>query len=131
MYRWVDHTAELELELVAATPEAVLAEALSAYAELVDDGTPPEGDPVALAVEVAASDLPALLVEWLAELVFLADTEGLVPAGASIALDGAHVRATVRGHRGAPRPVVKAVTYHRAELRRADGDWRGRVVLDV
>lgn len=131
MYRWVDHTAELELELAAATPEAVLAEALAAYAELVAEGAAAAGEPVVHAVDLSASDLPALLVDWLAELVFLADTEGLVPEGASLELDGVRLRATVRGRRGTPRPVVKAVTYHSAELKRAGAEWRGRVVLDV
>jgi SHS2 domain-containing protein len=131
MYRWVDHTAELELELAAASPEAVLAEALSAYAELAGEAAAAGGEPVSLVVDLSARDLPALLVDWLAELVFLADTEGLLPEEASLALDGTRLHATVRGRRGAPRPLVKAVTYHRAELERAGTEWRGRVVLDV
>lgn len=131
MYRWVDHTAELELELSAPTLEAVLQEALSAYAELVADAEPVAGEPAVCAVELTAPDLPSLLVDWLGELVYLADAERLVPEGASIELSERRLRATVRGRRASPRPLVKGVTYHRAELRCADDGWHGRVVLDV
>jgi SHS2 domain-containing protein len=75
--------------------------------------------------------LSALLATWLDELVFLAETEGLVPERADLALEGLELSALVRGRRGDPRPLVKAVTLHRLRLKHEDGVWRGRVVLDV
>ena len=38
MYRWVEHTAELQLEIDAPEEEAVFADALAALAELLEDG---------------------------------------------------------------------------------------------
>lgn len=129
MHRFVDHTAELELELEAESAEGVLQEALEAFAELAGTGT---GEQVEREVELEASDLPALLATWLDELLFLADSEGLLPERAELAVSDTRVAGRLFLRRGAPRPLVKAVTLHRLRFRSEDGGvWRGRVVLDV
>ena len=128
VYRFVEHTAELEVELEADSPEGVLEEARRAFAELAGIGT---GEDVEVRVDVEASDLPALLAAWLDELVFLADAEGVVAESADVELDGRRLTGIVRGRRGEPRPIVKAVTLHRLRFRPENGMWRGRVVLDV
>ena len=127
-YRWVDHTAELELHVEAPTAELVLLDALRAFAELAG---PASGEPQVHEVELEAPDPAALLARWLEELVFLAETEGLVPEEADVVLCNTSLRATVRGRTGEPRPLVKAVTYHGLELTHEGGSWRARVVLDV
>jgi SHS2 domain-containing protein len=128
VFRFVEHTAELEIELEASSPEGVLEEARRAFEELVGIG---DGDAVEVPVALEAPDLPALLAAWLDELVFLADTEGVVAESAELTLDGPRLSGTVRGRRGEPRPLVKAVTLHRLRFRLEDGVWQGRVVLDV
>jgi SHS2 domain-containing protein len=132
MYRFVEHTAELEVELQAASPEGVLMEALRAFAELVGQG---DGELVERLVErpvdVSAPDLPALLAAWLDELVYLADTEQLVPEDATLTVTGKRLTGILRARSGEPRPLVKAVTLHRLRLRSEADGWHGRVVLDV
>lgn len=130
MFRWVEHTAELELEIEAPSQRAVFDEALKAFADLVRDG---EGRPLERELEVEADEPALLLVEWLSELVYLSEAEQFVPERvASLELGERTVRATIEGRRGRPRQLVKGVTLHRLELRR-DGEtgWRARVVLDV
>jgi SHS2 domain-containing protein len=132
MYRFVDHTAELEIELEADSAEGVLVEALRAFAELVaDDEDGQEGEAVECPVDVAAADLPALLAAWLDELLFLADAEQLIPESAEVSIAGSRASGLVRARRGEPRPLVKAVTLHRLRFRSENGVWRARVVLDV
>ena len=128
MYRFVEHTAELEVELEAGSAENVLVEALRAFAELAGRGTGPH---VERTVDLEASDPPALLATWLDELLFLADAEHLLPESAELTVEGARVTGLVRLRPGDPRPLVKAVTLHRLRLRKENGVWRGRVVLDV
>jgi len=128
MYRFVEHTAELEVELEAGSAEGVLLEALHAFADLVDGG---DGEKLERQVVLSAGDLPALLAAWLDELLFLAETEQLVPDGAELRVAGTTVEGVVRGRRGEPRPLVKAVTLHRLRFGPRDGVWTGRVVLDV
>jgi SHS2 domain-containing protein len=130
VFRWVEHTGELELEIESATGEEVFADALAALRELLGDGE--ESETRSYDVTVRADDRPALLAAWLEELVFLAETEGFVPAGLeSFELRDDELRARIHGHLGDPPHLVKAVTYHGLELARSDGGWRARAVLDV
>lgn len=128
MYRWVEHTAELELAIEARSEREVFADALAAYAELVG---PAAGPHVLHEVDAEAPDRAALLAAWLEELVFLAETEAFVPERAEIALRPGGLHARVSGRRGDPPHIVKAVTYHDLEFSPAGSGWRARVVLDV
>ncbi len=130
MYRWVEHTGELELEVEAESEEGVFAEALAAFAELLDGEA--AGMPLTRRLRVEGRDRAILLADWLQELVFLAETEAFVPRRlAEIELHPSEARTVVEGRSGSPPPLVKAVTYHGLELEPLDGSWRARVVLDV
>jgi len=130
VFRGIDHTAELELEITAPTKEAVFIEALAAFAELV--GRDSGGEPAEHRVTVAASDAPALLADWLGELVFLAETDDFVPERVTaLELGEKDLRATVAGWSDEPSHLVKSVTYHGLELRENGEGWLARLVLDV
>lgn len=131
MYRWVDHTAEVELEIDSATEQEVFADALHALAELLGFGAALE-DPEKREVTVGAADRPALLASWLEELVFLGESEGFVATALeSLSTWEAGLSAVVRGRLGRPPPLVKAVTYHRLAFEHVEGRYLARVVLDV
>jgi SHS2 domain-containing protein len=133
MYRWVDHTGELELEIEAENETEVFEQGFEAMRDLLR----PEEAALSAAserirVSLTAGDRPALLADWLSELAFLAESEGFVPERvASIELDGNRLTAELLGVRGDPPHLVKAATYHRLALERDDSGWRAKVVLDV
>ena len=78
------------------------------------------------------SDDPTLLASWLDELVFLAESEGLVPRRVErLDVGPREVTGLVSFVRGAPPHLVKGVTYHDLVLAYEEGAWRARVVLDV
>jgi SHS2 domain-containing protein len=140
VYRWADHTGELELEIEAASEAAVFEDALAAVGELLGEAATDESGAdardgeaeVVHAVRVRAPDRAALLAEWIAELVFLGETEDLVPmAIRSLELDGRELQATVAGRAGQPPHLVKAVTYHDLRFEPEGDGWSARVVLDV
>ena len=134
MYGWVDHTAELELRIEAASEGAVFEEALAALGELLSEHSDPDvsGEPVSFAVWASAPDRATLLAEWLSELVYLVETEGFVPRRAQrLDLGEDWLDAEVSGSRAAPPHLVKAVTYHRLTMEQQGGTWRAAVVLDV
>jgi SHS2 domain-containing protein len=130
VFRWLEHTAELGLEIEAPSREAVFEEALAAFAELVGGG---EGPLTIREIEVEAGEPDLLLVEWLSELLYRADAEGFVPErAATLELGGNRLRATVEGRLGEPGQLLKAVTLHRLEFREDPMvGWRAHVVLDV
>lgn len=130
MYRWVDHTAEVELEIEALTESEVLAEALSALAELLGYSGGSEAE--RREVSASASDRPALLAAWLEELALLAESEGFVATRlGELWLEGDSLSAIVYGELGDPPALVKAVTYHRLEFAPRERGYFARVVLDV
>jgi SHS2 domain-containing protein len=130
VYRFIDHTAELGLELEAESEEEIFAEALSALAELIACGG--EGDAAPHEIELTAPDRAVLLADWLEELVFLAETEGFVPSRIQrLDLGERTLRARVEGRTGSPRHLVKAVTHHGLEFAATSSGFRAKLVLDV
>jgi SHS2 domain-containing protein len=130
VYRWTEHTAELQLEIDVPDEQAVFADALSALAELLEDDG--DGSPELRRLELEAPDRAGLLAAWLDELVYLADAEGFVPeALVELELEGQRLEAAVRGYLGNPRPLVKAATHHDLAFGEEGGRWYAQVVLDV
>jgi len=129
-HRFVEHTGEVELELEATSEAGIFEAALVAFAELV--AVHSRGEPASHDVELAASDRALLLVDWMSELIFLAEVAGFVPERlTSLELADSGLQATIEGHRDHPRHLVKAVTLNKLELGQERGLWHGRVVLDV
>lgn len=129
MYEWREHTAELELFVQAPTPTQVFAEAADAFGRLVELAT--NGDAAERRVSVAGHDYASLLVGFLDELVYLADTDSFVPDAAQVELDHEQLSAALEGRVTEIQPIVKAATYHGLEFRQDGGAWQARVVLDV
>lgn len=72
-------------------------------------------------------------MEWLQELVYLAENDGFVPERVvEMDLADDSLDAVVAGQRTTPQTLVKGVTYHRLEFEQ-DGEktWHARVILDV
>jgi len=136
VHRWVDHTAELELELEAVSERGVFEEALAALGGLLAERTGGEEEtdtePARHRVSASAADRATLLAEWLSELAYLAESQGFIPTRAErLELTGNALEATVVGRRASPPHLVKAVTYHRLAIWEEDETWRARVIFDV
>jgi SHS2 domain-containing protein len=136
-YEPLEHTAEAGIIARGAT----LAEAFANTAEgmydlmLELDGVE-ERESRELALEDQNSE--ALLVDWLLELLFLTETEGLVFRRFAVdELSGTRLRARVWGERFDPERhrshnvVVKAVTHYLLEIGREDGGYRVQVLFDI
>jgi len=133
VYRWVDHTAEVELAIEAASERDVFADALAALAELLGVAGGVARATARRSVSVRAGDRPALLAAWLEELVFLAESQGFVATRLmSLELDDdSGLRTAVAGVIDDPAPIVKAVTYHRLTFEPGPDGYTASVVLDV
>ncbi|HEY4485039.1 MAG TPA: archease [Nitrospiria bacterium] len=91
-------------------------------------------------IRLRHSQLDQLLFDWLAELIYIKDAEGILLSEFSVQLtqdNGWQLSALAQGERIDSarhdlRADVKAVTYHRFEVGQTeDGRWRARVVLDI
>jgi SHS2 domain-containing protein len=139
VYRWIDHTSEVEIEIEAGSEREVFEDALSALRDLLGFGSI-EDRTERRVVAVGGPDRPALLAAWLEELVYLAESEGFValrvdelslpPRIVDNFVDN-RLSAVVVGVIDAPPPLVKAVTYHRLAFAPAGAGYGATVVLDV
>lgn len=133
-HRFVEHVGEVELELEAASEAGIFEAAVTAFADLVATREEETGaeESARHEIELEAGDRALLLVDWLSELLFLAEVKRFVPERTSaFELDDSRLRATVEGHRGRPRDLVKAVTLNKLGLEQEGELWHGRLVLDV
>ena len=133
--------ADLAFEACGSTPSELFAASGRAVIEaMVDPRTVSAG----LTKSITRHDqsLEELLFDWLADIVYLKDAEGLVfrDAGCTVTSDQAngewHLQGTLDGEPIDPvrhdlRADVKAITKHCYEVRQHDGGWIATVVMDI
>jgi len=133
--RFLEHTGELELELRAPTLAGLFVKAGEILGGFMLDGiTSPEPETAHAVVRLEARDRAGLLVVWIDELIYRAETEKVVFTRFEVrSLTEHELDAAVHGVSPAVfRNPVKAATYHRLSLEReAAGSFVANVVLDV
>jgi SHS2 domain-containing protein len=137
-HRFLDHTADLAVELAAPTLPGLFEEALLAFTEAITE--PERIEPhQTRRFELAAPAADLLLVDWLGELLYAFETDDLLFRRAEVTLeeapDGLRLTAEAHGEpRGERHPIkvlIKAVTYHGLEVAQTEEGWRARVVFDI
>ena len=136
----IDHTADIGVDLEAASLEELFAEAARGFTDALTDLETVE-PVVRRHLEVSAGDRELLMVEWLEELVFLFDVEALVFNVVGLEIDetpegGFKLAAEVAGEvvdpdRHPTKVAIKGITYHELEIRHDADLWRGRVIFDI
>lgn len=130
-YREIEHTADWELKVWAPNLSSLLETAARgmyalAQMQLVD------GERESREFEIPFGDRESLLVDFLAELLYLGEGEGLVMDEFSFTFDGNTLK--VRAW-GAPiknqSKEIKAVTYHRLQIRETEFGLVVNLVFDV
>ena len=132
-HRWVDHTAEVQLRLQAGSLAGLLAEAGRALGALLLRGreASPSGEP--RTIEVSSVDREALLVDWLNEIIFLAEVERWVAVDFDFSeASETHLKASARGVAvDDPPALVKAATFHGLAVEEREGGLQAEVIFDV
>jgi SHS2 domain-containing protein len=139
-FELLEHTADVGIRARGPTLEEAFEQATLGLAEVQGapapgrEGVPGLGERVA--VQVSAPDPGALLVDWLNEVLWLAETRQAAVAGVRVERVGAAVASgSVVLDSGGPAPdgtFVKAVTYHRLRVEPdPEGGWLVEVYLDV
>jgi len=135
-FEFFDHTADVGMIARGATlGEAFANAAKGMFALMVDLERVAEREE--RRVEVTADDAEGLLVNWLAELLYISEVDGLVFRRFDIEEAG-ETRLAARAfgealdlERHNPQLMIKAVTRHMLEVAHEDASWRVRVVLDI
>ncbi|MGE0354581.1 MAG: archease [Gemmatimonadales bacterium] len=132
-HEFVEHTGEVRLHVRASSLACLLEEAGCALGSLMLRGHIGTTAPEWTGIEVESADRTALLVDWLNELVYLAETSHTVPTEFRIIVaDQTRVSAQVRGVPvEQPPSLVKAATLHQARVVPTEGGYEADVILDV
>ncbi len=139
-YRYLEDiaTADAAFEVKGKTLEELFRDAaIATFEVMADTGTvKPE---VTREIELKNEDVGDLLFDWLSELVYLKDADGLIFSRFDVSIrknDACELKATASGEpidqrKHSLRSDVKAVTYHMFEVKKTGERWIARVVLDI
>ncbi len=132
----LDHTADIGLVVYGENLRALFENAGEAFFHLITDLRK-----VRLRVErkvvIEGESLDRLMVDWLGQLLYLHDVENLLFREFKVESVGeGGLRAIAKGESFQEgvhviNTEVKAVTYHRIEVRQEKGRWRAQVILDL
>jgi protein archease len=130
-FREKEHTADWELEVWAPDLPGLLVQAAQGMYWLMGARFD-ESTRLQRTLEFSGVDEESLLVSFLQELLYLADSEGLAFDRFEVAIDGKGGRAELSG---APLAQlgkeIKAVTYHNLAVRKTATGLEASLVFDV
>ncbi len=131
-------TADVAIEARGDTLEELFrASAMATFAVMVDtEGVEPK---IKKELHLENSEIDKLLFDWLAEIIYLKDSEYMVFSKFDIKIEGNSnylLNAEIFGEeidqsRHELRCDVKAVTYHLFDVSNKKGKWISRFVLDI
>ncbi|GFG74973.1 archease [Mycobacterium botniense] len=133
-HRAVPHPADVTIEAWGPTCEACLGEAISALVDSFADLS--RAQPVdTVVVDLPAGDAADRLVTALDHVIYLLDTQGLIPLATSVDIGPATLRLTMSVARIDSVELIgaapKAVSLSGLECTQLGGQWRCRVTIDV
>jgi SHS2 domain-containing protein len=136
MYEVFEHTADVGLRIKAATLEELFRDAARGLLSLLVGNVSAVQPVVQRSIDVAGEDRALLLRDWLDELLYTFEADGLILAEYDLQIDENGLHADCRGEpidrqRHQPEHEVKAVTYHGLKVQQTAEGWLGEVILDI
>ena len=138
-FTYFSHTGDIGLTITAPSLDELFASAAAGLTDTITDRSLVEAAE-SIPVDLRASAVDLLLVDWLNELVYRFEAEGFLVAQARVTVarrsDHVAVTGSIEGERVQPdrhpiKVLVKAATYHTLQVRRTGSEWHARIVLDV
>ena len=129
----IEHTADCALKIYGTDLQDLLLNAAAGLNSLLNPANDDSHRQKEKTVRLKAIDAESLLVEWLSELAYWAETEMLVFHKFDLlSVSSTHIEARIHGRRVAQlEKHIKAVTYHNLEIIQTDGGLTATVVFDV
>jgi SHS2 domain-containing protein len=128
----VDHTADWALRVTGRSLPALFENAARGMMSLLGGEADP-GVPYQRAIRLQAPDRVILLVDWLNELLYFIESDGILFTEINVRrLVDTTLEAEVRGGRGRHlRRHIKAATYHQLAIRDTPTGYETVIVFDV
>jgi SHS2 domain-containing protein len=128
------HTADVKIRATAPTLETLFSEAFAALMQVLYGPDRKGGGKREVRLE--AADDESLMREFLSEVLFIAEVDGMVFSGAEIHIDGYHLVATLDGEpfdriRHARGTEVKGISYSGLAITHNTNGYVLDIVFDV
>ena len=129
----IEHTADNAIRISGTNLQVLFISAAQGMAGLMVGDVTKVSTEVEKSVELEAIDAESLLVEWLSELAFWAETEMLVFTQFEIKnLTATHLQASICGGKiSVLEKHIKAVTYHNLKIIKTPQGMETTIVFDV
>lgn len=130
----ISHTADVKIRATAPTLEGLFSEAFSALMQVLYG--PDRHGGTRRGISLDAEDLESLIRDFLSEVLFIAEVDGLVFSGSSIHIEGCHLDATLDGEvfdrrRHALGTEVKGISYSGLAITHDSNEYMLDIVFDV
>ena len=136
MYETFEHTADIGLRARAADLNTLFAEAARAFFSIIVENYDDVRAAEEYLISVDADQRDDLMYDWLAELLYLFDTEHVLLCEFDVTVRDRSLTATVRGEPIDPDRhrldmEVKAITYHELKVQQDGDGWLAEVIVDL
>jgi len=135
-YQPIPHTADIGFKVWGDSLEELFSNAARAMTDCmvqIDDGVPTQ----TVFVQLKAESLEELLVQWLSEVLYHFETDGLLGLGFHVLqCQMKDFKATIHGIGWDPKQFplktqIKAVTFHEMKIEKQNNRYEAQVILDV
>jgi len=132
-YEEIEHTADLALRCGGPDLDTFFRSAAMGMYHLIGLGKTRADGTLTQTVALEAMDMESLLVDWLGELAYLAETQNLMFGTIRFqTLSATRIEAVLTGCRvSCIDKVIKAVTYHNLTIQKTHEGYAATVVFDV
>lgn len=132
----LEHTADVKMRITASDFSALLAESGFALSQVMYGKYNCEPSEITVSIEAEGTTPAELCVNFLSELLFIMETEYLVPSAFSLAADETSVAGTVSGipfergkHSGGIE--VKGISYSGLTLTKTNTEYELIIIFDI
>jgi len=133
-YQYLDHTADLGLEITGATLNELFINTGRAIFETMVAGPVPADR--AVSIRLNADTREDLLLDWCRELLYRFSVRSFVPQRYDVKVDGLSLSARLKGGRFSPgrntvKMEIKNPTYHHLKVTESKNGYTAVIVFDV
>jgi SHS2 domain-containing protein len=133
-FRELPHTADIKIEARAPTKEALFSEACNALMQIMYGKDRRARDTIELVVE--AGDTESLLADFLSEVLFRSEVDGMVFLNADVHIKGSHLHAIMHGEpfdrdRHVGGTEVKGISYSGMSVTWDTNGYMLEIIFDV
>ena len=135
-FRFLNHTGDLGMEIYGQSLIDLFENAGQALFAVITNPSKVE-EKIGKKIGLNYDDLETLMVDWLGQLLYLHEVEGLLFRRFEVSSIGdGRFEASAWGEvfeerKHVVRTEVKAVTFHQLEVRQRGDRWQARVILDL